>query len=74
MFCHTCKIFSNCDDDKEYYKVPDHYYYNGNYRNVVHNICNLRYKTPNKFLWYFTKILILPFYNQRVGGRIWRTV
>ena len=33
---------------KKYYKVRDHCYYTGKYRDTAHNICNLRYKTPKE--------------------------
>ena len=31
------------DDNKKYFKVRDHCHYTGKYRNVAHDICNLRY-------------------------------
>ena len=33
---------------KKYYKVRDHSHYTRNYRGATHNVCNLRYKTPNE--------------------------
>ena len=30
---------------KKNHKVRDHCYYNGNYRDAAHNICNLKSKT-----------------------------
>ena len=35
---------------KKYHKVRDHCHFIGKYRGASHNICNLRYKTPKKFL------------------------
>ena len=47
--CHICKKgFSTDDGNKEYFKVKDHCHYTGKYRGAVHNICNLRYKTPKE--------------------------
>ena len=34
--------------DKNHYKVRDHCHYTGKYRSPAHNICNLRYKTPEE--------------------------
>ena len=45
--CNVCnKDFSTKTDDKKYYKVRDYCHYTGKYRGAVHNVCNLRYKTP----------------------------
>ena len=47
--CYICrKEFNTDDSDKKYHKVKDHCHYTGKYRGAVHNICNLRYKTPNE--------------------------
>ena len=47
--CHIYKgIFSTDYNNKKYHKVKDHYHYTGKYRGVAHDICNLRYKIPNK--------------------------
>ena len=43
--------------DKKYCKVRDHHHYTGKYRAAPHNVCNLRYKTPQKFLQYFITVL-----------------
>ena len=46
--CYICKkVFNN---DKKQQKVRDHCHYTGKYRGAVHNICNLRYKIPMKYL------------------------
>ena len=43
--CYICKKeFST--DDKKHCKVRDHCHFTGKYRGAVHNIHNLRYKTP----------------------------
>ena len=34
--------------DKKYHKVRDHCHYTGEYRSVVHSICNLTYSVPKK--------------------------
>ena len=47
--CYICKKEFN-NDDKKSYKVRDHCHYTGKYKGAAHNICNLRYKIPNKFL------------------------
>ena len=55
-FCHICKkeFITNIDNSNEmfikYCRVRDNCYYIGKYRGAAHNICNLRYKTPKKFL------------------------
>ena len=47
--CHICeKGFSSDDSDKKYNKVKDHCHYTGKYRGAVHDIYNLRYKTPKE--------------------------
>ena len=47
--CYICKKgFSTDDDNKKYYKVRHHCDYTGKYRGAAHDICNLRYKAPNK--------------------------
>ena len=47
--CYICKIeFITDDNDKKYYKVRDHCHYTRKYRSATHNVCNLRYKTPNE--------------------------
>ena len=57
-FCHICKKgFSTDDSNKEYFKVKDPCHYKGKYQGAAHNICNLRYKTPKKFQWYFIMVL-----------------
>ena len=45
--CYICKKEFDMSDKKNY-KVRDHY--TGKYRGPAHNICNLRYKIPKKFL------------------------
>ena len=47
--CYICKKEFN-NDDKKSYKVRDHCHYTGKYKGAARNICNLRYKIPNKFL------------------------
>ena len=42
------KRFSTDDNNKKYQKVKDHCSYTGKYRGAVHDICNLRYKTPKE--------------------------
>ena len=36
--------------NKKYCKVGDHCHYTGDYRGAAHNICNLKYSLPKKFL------------------------
>ena len=50
------KNISTNDNNKKYHKVRDHSHYTGKYRGTAHNICNLRYKTPKTFLWYFIMV------------------
>ena len=46
------KEFCTDENDKNafklYHKVRDHCHYTGKFRGAAHNICNLRYKTPNE--------------------------
>ena len=48
--CYICKKEFSTDDNHKnafkYQKVKDHCHYTGKFRGVVHNICDLRYKTP----------------------------
>ena len=41
----------------KYRRVRDHCHYTGKYRGAAHNISNLKYKMPKKFLWYFITVL-----------------
>ena len=46
---YTKKEFSTDENHKnafKYQKVKDHCHYTGKFRGAVHNICDLRYKTP----------------------------
>ena len=54
--CHICKKEFSAND-KKYYKVRDHRHFTVKYKSVAHNICNLRYKIPNKLLQYFIIVL-----------------
>ena len=52
--CYICKKEFSADENgknefKLYCKVRDHCHYTAKFREAAHNICNLRYKTPNKF-------------------------
>ena len=40
------KRFSIDDDNKTYHKLRDYCHFTEKYRGTVHDICNLRYKTP----------------------------
>ena len=44
---YICKKgFTTDYNNKKYHKVRDHCHYFGKYRGALHNVCNLRYKTP----------------------------
>ena len=45
---YSRKGFSTVDIDKKYHKVKDHCLFTAKYRGVVHDSCNLRYKTPKE--------------------------
>ena len=50
--CYICKKeFDN--NDKKQQKLRDHCHYTRKYRDVAHNICNLRYKVPKEILVVF---------------------
>ena len=52
-YCHICKK-KNCDNKNDknkfklYQKVRNHCHYTGKFRNVAHNIYNLRYKVQRE--------------------------
>ena len=48
--CHTCKekFEGKQAKDKQYHKVRDHCHYSGDYRGVVHSICNLQCSVPKE--------------------------
>ena len=53
--CYICeKEFSTGKNDKNafklYHKVRDNYHHTEKLRGAAHNICNLKYKIPKKFL------------------------
>ena len=53
FFQYTKKIKTDKNDEnlfKLYHKVRDHCHYAETFRGAPHSICNLRYKTPKKFL------------------------
>ena len=54
--CYICK--ENFENkylkDKKYRKVRDHCHYTGEYRSVVHSICNLKYGVPNNNSYSFS--------------------
>ena len=54
--CYICKKEFDASD-KKHYKVRDDCHYTRKYREAGHNICNLRYKYPKKFLQYFIMVL-----------------
>ena len=53
---------SNSDKNDEnpfklHHKGRDHCHYTGKLGGAAHSICNLRYKKPKNFLWYFIMVL-----------------
>ena len=51
--CYICKKRFSTDDGKKTttnFKVKDHCHYTGKYRGAAHDISNLRYKIPKRFL------------------------
>ena len=48
--CYICKerFKDKYARDKKYCKVRDHCHYTGEYRDVVHSICNLEYNIPKE--------------------------
>ena len=47
--CYICKKEFRTDNNyKKYYKVKDHCHYTGKYRGAIHNVRNLRCKTPKE--------------------------
>ena len=36
------------NNDTKYYKVSDNCHCTGKYKGAAHNVCNLRYQTPNE--------------------------
>ena len=74
----TKREFSTDDDNKKYHKVWDHCHYTGKFREAAHNICNLRYKTPNEisivfhngFTYDYHFIIKQSLHNQTASKRI----
>ena len=48
-FCYICRQ-KFTSSNKKYYKVQNYCHHTGKYRNIAHNICNLRYKPPKEVL------------------------
>ena len=48
--CYICKekLENKYLKDKKYCKVRHHCHYTGEYRGIVHSICNLKYGVPKK--------------------------
>ena len=46
--CYICeeKLKNKHLEDKKYCKVRNHCHYTGEYRDVAHSICNLKYSVP----------------------------
>ena len=58
--CYICKTgFSTDGNNKEYHKVRDHCHFTEKYRGAAHNTCDLRYKIPKKFKWFFIMVQIM---------------
>ena len=58
--CHIYQNKFSTDENDEntfklYHKVRDNCHQTGEFRRVAHNICNLRYKTPNEIPIVFHK-------------------
>ena len=53
FFKYTKKIKTDKNDEnlfKLYHEVRDHCHYTETFKGAPHSICNLRYKTPKRFL------------------------
>ena len=75
--CHIYQNKFSTDENDEntfklYHKVRDNCHYTGEFRRVVHNICNLRYKTPKEIPIVFHKdsMYEMSFHNQTASKRI----
>ena len=57
--------------DKKLGKVTDCCHYTGEYSGAAHNICNLKYSVPKKFLQFsIMDQTILSFYHKTVSRKI----
>ena len=54
---------NNKNEFKPYHKVRDHCHYTGKFRGATHNICNLRYKTPDYHMIITWLYIWLSLYN-----------
>ena len=46
--CNTKLNTVDDDNNKKHQKIRDLCHYTGKFREAIHSICNLRYKTPKK--------------------------
>ena len=48
--CYVCgkRFLKKFANDKNYWKVRDHFHYTGKYRGAAHSICNLKFNVPNE--------------------------
>ena len=71
--CYTCKgkLENKYSKDKNYPKVRDHCHYTGEYRGVVHSICNLKYSISKRIpIVFHNGYNELSSYHKRVSRRI----
>ena len=61
-------LYKKVEKDKRQQKIRDHYHFTGKYRDVAHNICNLKFNMPNEIPVIFHSGSKYDYHHQIISG------